>query len=101
VLVHSFGQSLGCDEFRAIRVRGRAELLPDEQVTAYFRERPWGSRISAWASQQSEPIQSRAELEAAYERYAAQFPDQGPPEDLPGPGCGGGLPAAYGALTRA
>lgn len=76
--------------FRAIRVRGRAELLSQDQVTAYFQERPWASRISAWASQQSEPIESRAELETAYERYAAQFPDHGRPEDVPVPDFWGG-----------
>jgi pyridoxamine 5'-phosphate oxidase len=76
--------------FRAVRFRGRAELLPAEQVTAYFNERPWGSRISAWASQQSEPVASRAELEAAFERYAGRFPDRGRPDDVPVPEFWGG-----------
>lgn len=76
--------------FRAIRFRGRAEPMPSEQVAGYFRERPWGSRISAWASQQSEPIAGRAELEAAYDRYAVRFPDRGRPEDVPVPDFWGG-----------
>jgi len=35
------------------------------------------SRISAWASRQSDPVGSRAELEAEYARRAAEFPDRG------------------------
>ena len=52
--------------YRAIRFRGTAVEVPREEVEQYFDSRPWASRISAWASQQSEPIDSRAELEAAY-----------------------------------
>ncbi|MEO6018698.1 MAG: pyridoxine 5'-phosphate oxidase C-terminal domain-containing protein, partial [Knoellia sp.] len=52
--------------------------------------RPWGSRISAWASRQSEPATSRAELEAAYAKYAVRWPDQGRPDDVPVPDFWGG-----------
>ncbi len=76
--------------FRAIRFRGVVEELTREEVTAYFGERPWGSRISAWTSRQSEPVDSRAELEAAYERYAARWPDHGSPDDVPVPDFWGG-----------
>ncbi|MGB8383644.1 MAG: pyridoxamine 5'-phosphate oxidase [Dermatophilaceae bacterium] len=76
--------------FRAIRFRGIAEPLPRDQIEAYFRERPWGSRISAWASQQSAPVADRAELEASYERYAGQFPERGRPDDVPVPEFWGG-----------
>ena len=51
--------------YRAIRFRGHARLLPTDAVAAYFTSRPWGSRISAWASEQSAPIAGRAPLEAA------------------------------------
>lgn len=76
--------------FRAIRFRGVAEELGREEVTAYFGSRPWGSRISAWASEQSQPVEGRAPLEAAYDRYAAQWPDRGRPDDVPVPDGWGG-----------
>jgi pyridoxamine 5'-phosphate oxidase len=58
--------------YRAIRFRGHAVELDDAEVERYFDSRPWASRISG----QSEPIGSRAELEAAYARRATQFPDR-------------------------
>ncbi len=76
--------------FRAVRVRGHAEPLPQAAVEDYFRDRPWGSRISAWASRQSRPVGDRAALEAAYERFAARFPDQGGRGDVPVPDYWGG-----------
>jgi pyridoxamine 5'-phosphate oxidase len=76
--------------FRAVRFRGRATLLDRDEVGDYFRSRPWGSRISAWASRQSQPATSRAELEAAYARYADQWPDHGRPDDVPVPDFWGG-----------
>jgi pyridoxamine 5'-phosphate oxidase len=48
-----------------VRVEGRVERVPPEESDAYWRTRPSASRRSAAASQQSEPIGSRAELEAA------------------------------------
>ena len=71
--------------FRAIRFRGIAEPIARDEVDAYWGTRPWGSRISAWASTQSAPVASRAELEAAYDRYAARWPDLGGPGDVPVP----------------
>jgi pyridoxamine 5'-phosphate oxidase len=76
--------------FRAVRFRGVAEPLTREEVTGYFASRPWASRISAWASQQSRPIEGRADLERAYERYAAQWPDRGNVDDVPVPDFWGG-----------
>ncbi|KQZ90221.1 pyridoxamine 5'-phosphate oxidase [Phycicoccus sp. Root563] len=76
--------------FRAIRFRGRAVELDREEIEGYFFSRPWASRISAWASQQSQPVGSRADLEAAYDRYAAQFPDRGKADDVPVPDFWGG-----------
>ena len=76
--------------YRSVRFRGLAEVLGRDEVAAYFGTRPWGSRISAWASRQSQPIEGRAGLEEAYERYAAQWPDQGRPDDVPVPDFWGG-----------
>src|SRR6476619_6453498 len=76
--------------FRAIRFRGTAEPLSRDEVTTYFGARPWASRISAWASRQSQPIEGRAGLEEAYARYAAQFPDHGNADDVPVPDFWGG-----------
>ncbi|WP_307724395.1 pyridoxamine 5'-phosphate oxidase [Cellulomonas xylanilytica] len=76
--------------FRAVRFRGRAVPVGRDEITAYFASRPWGSRISAWASDQSQPIADRAALVAAYERYAARYPDTGSADDVPVPDGWGG-----------
>lgn len=77
--------------FRAIRFRGRCQRLDRAEETGYFGTRPWGSRISAWASHQSGEVASRRELEQAYAGYAARFPDHGRPEDVPTPEHWGGF----------
>lgn len=76
--------------FRAIRVRGAARRIDDGQIAEYFGTRPWGSRISAWASEQSAPIAGRAGLEARYDEIAATYPDTGSPDDVPVPPSWGG-----------
>jgi pyridoxamine 5'-phosphate oxidase len=62
---------------RQVRVEGRVERIPPEESDAYWRTRPAASRRSAAASNQSEPIASREELEAA---VAAQPPEPERPE---------------------
>ncbi|WP_426593766.1 pyridoxamine 5'-phosphate oxidase [Cellulomonas sp. McL0617] len=76
--------------YRAIRFRGTAVPLGRDEITDYFRSRPWGSRISAWASRQSRPVADRAALVAAFERYAQRYPDTGSPGDVPVPDGWGG-----------
>jgi pyridoxamine 5'-phosphate oxidase len=76
--------------YRAIRFRGTAAQLGRDEVARYFGERPWGSRISAWASPQSQVIEDRSVLEKAYEKYAARWPDRGGPTDVPVPDLWGG-----------
>lgn len=71
--------------FRAIRFRGRAQEIPQEEINAYWGQRPWGSRISAWASRQSHPIGSREAMERAVERYAQRWPDRANIDDVPVP----------------
>jgi pyridoxamine 5'-phosphate oxidase len=76
-------------EGRQVRVEGRVERLPAAESDAYWATRPAGSRRSAAASRQSEPIGSREELEAA---VAAQ------PADPPRPDWWGGyvlVPEVY------
>jgi len=77
--------------YRAIRFRGNAIEVEREEVEQYFDSRPWASRISAWASRQSEPIGSRRELEAQYAALAAAFPDRGGDDDVPVPDFWGGF----------
>ena len=60
-----------------VRVEGPVERIPPGESDAYWQTRPAGSRRSAAASNQSEPIDSRAELEAA---VAAQPAEPGRPE---------------------
>ncbi len=48
---------------RQVRVEGRANRVPKEESDAYFASRPRGSRIGAWASEQSRTIGSREALE--------------------------------------
>jgi pyridoxamine 5'-phosphate oxidase len=47
---------------RQVRVEGRVERLPESESDAYFASRPLGHRLGAWASHQSEPLDSRAQL---------------------------------------
>ena len=64
-----YWKSLG----RQIRVRGPVEPVTEAEADAYFATRHPQSRIGAWASQQSRPLESRAALEEAVARYAAEF----------------------------
>ncbi|TXC65636.1 pyridoxamine 5'-phosphate oxidase [Piscinibacter aquaticus] len=58
---------------RVVRIEGRVEKVGAEESDAYFQSRPLDSRIGAWASPQSQVIESRAVLVANAARYGAQF----------------------------
>lgn len=58
---------------RQVRIRGPVSTVSDAEADAYFRSRPRDSRIGAWASQQSRPLESRFALEKAVAGYAAKF----------------------------
>jgi len=61
---------------RQVRVRGRVEPVTAAEADAYFASRARESRIGAWASDQSRPLESREALERAVERETARFDGQ-------------------------
>ena len=58
---------------RQVRIEGSVVVAPDSDSDAYFASRAWQSRIGAWASEQSEPIASRAQLLSAVKETARRF----------------------------
>jgi pyridoxamine 5'-phosphate oxidase len=64
---------------RQIRVEGSVEKLTHEESEAYFRTRPRGSRIGAWASDQSRPVESREQLEQRFRQYDKKYPGDSVP----------------------
>jgi pyridoxamine 5'-phosphate oxidase len=60
---------------RQVRIEGTASKLPADEVDAYFASRPRGSQLGAWASQQSQPVESREELDLQYASYERQWPE--------------------------
>lgn len=58
---------------RQVRLRGEVEVVSDAEADEYFHTRPVGSRIGAWASKQSRPLESRFALEKAVAEYTARY----------------------------
>jgi pyridoxamine 5'-phosphate oxidase len=58
---------------RQVRVRGPVAVVDDAEADAYYASRPRGSRIGAWASKQSRPLEGRFALEAEVARTTARF----------------------------
>jgi pyridoxamine 5'-phosphate oxidase len=59
--------------YRQVRVRGRVEQVSDTEAAEYFAGRPRGSQVSAWASRQSAPVASRADVERAFAEAEARW----------------------------
>lgn len=64
-----------------IRVEGKVERLPDEESDTYFKSRPRGSQLGAWASDQSALLPSRETLEEKYRETERRF--EGQPVERP------------------
>src|SRR5262245_51938389 len=64
---------------RQVRVEGRVREVAGAEADAYWATRPRGSRLSAWASRQSAPIASRADLRRALLRLEARHRGAGIP----------------------
>jgi pyridoxamine 5'-phosphate oxidase len=72
---------------RQVRIEGMVETISEEDSAAYFRTRPRESRISAWASPQSQPLGGREELEARVAEAQRRFENV---DDVPLPPFWGG-----------
>jgi pyridoxamine 5'-phosphate oxidase len=70
---------------RQVRAEGKVELLSDAENDAYFRTRVWQKQLGAWASRQSEPVESRKALGEAVADQARRFgiPYEGPGSQEP------------------
>ncbi|MFN2616314.1 MAG: pyridoxamine 5'-phosphate oxidase [Thermoleophilaceae bacterium] len=71
---------------RQVRIEGAAERCPSEESRRYIESRPRGSRLSALASRQSEPVEGREALESAVTELAERYHDR----ELPVPDDWGG-----------
>lgn len=71
---------------RQVRIEGRIEKVAPAVSDAYFESRPRSSQVGAWASPQSQEIQSREMLETNEKKYAEKFTGQ----DIPRPDHWGG-----------
>ncbi len=71
---------------RQVRIEGSVEKISEAESDAYFSKRPRESRIGAWSSHQSTPIERREVLEKNYEQYDKKFTT----DDVPRPKNWGG-----------
>ena len=75
------------DLARQVRVRGTVERVADDEADVYWASRPRGSRLGAWASDQSEVVADRAELD----EHLAHAEEQFGSGDVPRPPFWGGF----------
>lgn len=74
------------DQERQVCIAGEVSKLPPAESDAYFRTRPHGSRLAAWASKQSASVKDRAVLEEQWKQMEAKFAGQ----EIPRPPFWGG-----------
>ena len=60
---------------RQVSITGVISKIADSESEEYFATRPWSSQIGAWASAQSQPLESRAELESRFAGASAKWPE--------------------------
>jgi pyridoxamine 5'-phosphate oxidase len=72
---------------RQVTAEGSVRMMSQADSEPYFRSRPRGSQIGAWASRQSQVIGSRADLDRRVAELEQRWP---PPGDVPMPGFWGG-----------
>ena len=73
-------------ERRQVLIEGRVSTVDDAQCDAYFASRPREAQIGAWASEQSQPVESRAVLDARVLEVAARYAGR----EIPRPSYWGG-----------
>jgi pyridoxamine 5'-phosphate oxidase len=71
---------------RQVRIEGRAVRLSGEESDGYFASRPRGSRLGAWASEQSRPVENRSILEERVKALEAEYEGR----EIPRPAFWGG-----------
>lgn len=64
--------------WRQVRIEGAVEKVSAAESDEYFHSRPLGSKIGAWASNQSQPVTSRNELDERFEEFSMKFADHVP-----------------------
>ena len=67
---------------RQVRISGHISQVSDKDADAYYNTRPYGARIGAWASKQSEVLQSKSELINSVKEYKEKYNDE---KNLPRP----------------
>lgn len=79
---------------RQVRMKGKVQKVSASESDAYFKTRPRGSQIGAWASYQSKKLNDRSELESAYGDFEKRYADQ----EIPRPPHWGGyalIPSSF------
>ena len=66
------------DDERQVCVAGKVAQIPRAESEAYFKSRPHGSQLGAWASKQSAAVADRAALEKSWQEVAAKYPHDVP-----------------------
>lgn len=64
--------------WRQVRIEGTVERVSEAESEQYFHSRPLGSRVGAWASEQSTAVESRAALDQQFAEFSAKFGDNVP-----------------------